>query len=371
MPRCRLPLHPPKAFVERRNRQFKHHDLAVSPPEPGKKVVQPGLEVGHARSAENIIPADLDDDNRRIDGRLLQPLRRRGGGFADMGEILHLETVSGSEDRRPFLAGVCRAMASREGVADDRHQPRRAWPQHWHDMISGFIEPNRDQRQSTRRREERCALSRQLREERHGDRQTNQAVCPVRQRRRRDDKGDEPQEEGPRSDPSETEGSTGPHENGTEQEGNRSEERPTARDLEDHPMHGGSRIQRIAGDHSRGNRTGRLISGGPSVPVTGNSEAVSPSPIPRKTPALPEKHQATSTPGRDRTCDLSFRKAPLYPTELREQNAGRGLAASPCLPSSYGPPPPPTRTAAEGPNGSKVVDRMPDVGCRQRERDTG
>lgn|GEM_PF-2523566 len=33
------------------------------------------------------------------------------------------------------------------------------------------------------------------------------------------------------------------------------------------------------------------------------------------------KTQEISTPGRDRTCDLSFRKAPLYPTELRERDA--------------------------------------------------
>lgn len=32
--------------------------------------------------------------------------------------------------------------------------------------------------------------------------------------------------------------------------------------------------------------------------------------------------RSVSTPGRSRTCDISFRKAALYPSELREQNLG-------------------------------------------------
>ena len=35
-----------------------------------------------------------------------------------------------------------------------------------------------------------------------------------------------------------------------------------------------------------------------------------------------------TTPDRDRTCDLSFRKAPLYPTELRGRGACGHLATS-------------------------------------------
>ena len=83
---------------------------------------------------------------------------------------------------------------------------------------------------------------------------------------------------------------------------------------------------------------------------------------------------SSNTPGRDRTCDLSFRKAPLYPTELREQNARRGLAATPRLRSSYGPPPPPTRSVADAPTGTKSAGQRRDAGsvdAGRRPADSG
>ena len=48
------------------------------------------------------------------------------------------------------------------------------------------------------------------------------------------------------------------------------------------------------------------------------------------TAAITDDTAVSTTPGRDRTCDLSFRKAPLYPTELRERMPG-GAALAPAL----------------------------------------
>ena len=57
-------------------------------------------------------------------------------------------------------------------------------------------------------------------------------------------------------------------------------------------------------------------------------------------------YSCSHTPGRDRTCDLSFRKAPLYPTELREQQTNhRSSGCSSSLLRFYGPSDSATRIA--------------------------
>ena len=69
-----------------------------------------------------------------------------------------------------------------------------------------------------------------------------------------------------------------------------------------------------------------------------------------------------NTPGRDRTCDLSFRKAPLYPTELREHNARRGLTATPRTPVIVRLPTPANKKCCRRPDQPEI--RQPEAGRR-------
>ncbi len=240
MTRRQIPLNPTKPFIQGWNRQFKHNDLSAGLAGSVQERLKPLFKFADVAFAEKIITANFNDDNGRIDGLLLKLLRGRTSSLSHSREILHSQCVAISENGRPLLGRIVPAIPSRDGITDHRDLSCLGFPQHWHDMVSGFMEPNCSESHRAGGGGNRGVFAEATREDSRGDRKQNEGISPIWKRSGRNRQGDQPNQEEPSRYATETRKAAGPEQNGDDKQSKGHKEGSTARDLKHDPVHFGS-----------------------------------------------------------------------------------------------------------------------------------
>ncbi|ODA29458.1 hypothetical protein A6X21_08375 [Planctopirus hydrillae] len=107
-----------KFMIERRQRQFVHHDLPSRCAQPVEERIQICSELLRTGRTQDIVASDLDHHNRSLNLDVLDTLQCGPRCFTNMREILDLQLMLSGDDRRPRLGSIFTTHPRSDGISN-------------------------------------------------------------------------------------------------------------------------------------------------------------------------------------------------------------------------------------------------------------